>query len=109
MGGEDGGDVIVGGTRQMRCGSEMASLAIVQRERLVGDPAQDVLQKGELVALRGKRVELPRQNLLAQQRLEVRIQFVVATAGDRSEPGARERAAEHRCIFEQPTLLRFKS
>ena len=51
---------------------------------------------------------LDREDLLAQQRLQMRLELGLAEAGERGEPLARERLAEHGRILHEPPLDRLE-
>ena len=84
----------------------MAGPALPPRQRLVGDPADQVLEEPVLAALGRARVGLDREQLLADQPAEERFQPFGAGAADRRQGGAGEGLAEHGGVLEQPALLR---
>ena len=52
-------------------------LPLPDRERLVGDPPEQILDERELVPFGRERVDLDRQDLLPEQRLEMRLEVLL--------------------------------
>src|SRR5579859_6920285 len=84
----------------------MAGPPLPSREGLIGDVADEVLQEAVLAVLGRARVGLKRDDFLANQGVEQRIEFCLRELGERGERGARERLPEYRSILEQPALRR---
>ena len=68
VGRDDPGDGVgVGIGSQMLCDRDMARLAVAPRQRFVGDPSQQCLDKPVLAPLRRPRVGVDVEDLLATQ------------------------------------------
>ena len=92
------------GRRQEPGSGQMLRLALLLRDRLVRDVLDDVLQERVLAALGRAWVGLDREDLLADERDEQRLELVVPLPGERDEAGLRERLAEHRPVLDEPPL-----
>ena len=84
---------------------EVLRLALGLREHLVRDLLDDVLQEGVLAALGRARIGLHRDDLLAQQRGEQRLELVGVAPAERRQPELGERLAEHRGVLDDAPLL----
>ncbi len=89
-------------------GAEVLGLALSLRERLVGDVAHDVLEERVLTALGRAGVGLDREDLLADERAEERLEVRLVESGERRQAEPRERLPEHRSVLDEAPLLRRK-
>ena len=89
-------------------GCEMARLSVAPCERVVRDALDERLQEAVLAPLRRARVGLDREQLLAHERVEDRLELDLGDSGDRRQTLLRERLAEHGCVLEHVALLRFE-
>ena len=108
VGGDDLDDLVLLGApdrRQELRGREVLRLALLLRDRLVGDVLDDVLEERVLAALGRARVGLDREDLLADQRGEQRLELCLGQAGQRRQPRLGERLAEHGTVLDEPALL----
>ena len=107
MRGHDLGDLVLGEAgRKMLGRCKVADLALVAGERLVGDMAHEVLQEAVLTVLGRARVCLQRQDLLAHQRDEQRLDVLFRPAGQVGEGRAGEGLAENSAVLEHAPLVR---
>ena len=88
---------------------EMTGFALLLRERLVGDEAEQVLQEAVLATLGRARIALDREHLLAHERREQRLQLRLRKARQRRERLLRERLAEHGGVLERAPLARLEA
>jgi hypothetical protein len=86
--------------------SEMALLAVLARQRLVGDPLQQILEEGVLAALGRAGIRLEGKDLLAHESRDDAVELLAGEARQRREPLAREALAENRRILDKLPLLR---
>ena len=85
--GEDLDDLVLfgkGGFEMLRR-REVAGAALLPRERLVGDVANEVLEEPVMAVLGRARIRLDGEDLLADQRLEERLELVLGSSGDRRQ------------------------
>ena len=87
----------------------MLRLALLLRERLVGDALHEVLQEPVLPAFGGSGIRLYLQDLLAHERGEQRFELVAPDARHGGEAGLRERLAHHSGVLQDAPLLSGKS
>ncbi len=85
---------------------EMLRLPLAQRQRLVGDPLDDVLEEGVLAALRRARIGLDGEDLLAQQARQQRLQLRLGETRQHRQPLLRERLPEHGAVLDETALGR---
>jgi hypothetical protein len=78
----------------------MPRATVALREGLVGDAAKQVLQESVLAVLRGARIGLDAEHLLADKRSQERIQLLGRQAAESRQCLLCERLAEHRRVLE---------
>src|SRR5215211_6280534 len=86
-------------------GGEVTRAPLPSGECLVRDVADEVLQEAILSVLRRARVGLQRDDLLAHERMEERVELVLFEPGESGERGARERLSEHGSVLQQPSFF----
>ena len=107
VGGDDLDDLLLAKRLlEERSGREMLGLSVGLRKRLVGDPAQQVLEEDVLAVLRRARIGLDREHLLADERGEERIELGLGQATQRAEALLREGLAEDGAVLEGAAFLR---
>jgi hypothetical protein len=84
---------------------EVLRLALAPRDRLVGDPLDEVLEEGVLPVLGRAPVGLDREQLLANERRERGFELRLGQTCERAQSLLREDLAEHRRVLEQPPLI----
>src|SRR5205085_1174754 len=89
-------------------GGEMPRLALVLRKRVVCDLLHQRLEKAVMAALGRARVAFEPEDLLADERCEQRRDLVRISTAERSEAFLGEGLAEHRCVAENPALVRLE-
>jgi hypothetical protein len=80
-------------------------LALLLRERVVGDLPHKVLQEAVLAALGRPGVGLQREDLLAEQRLEQRLDLGFGQPRDARKTLLEERLAQNRPVLNHPSLV----
>ncbi len=83
----------------------MLGLALGLRQHLVRDRLDDVLQEGVLAAFRRAGIGLHRDDLLAEQRGEERLQLLGIAPAERRQSELVERLAEHGGVLDDAPLL----
>src|SRR5436190_11178226 len=83
----------------------MARSSLPSGEGLVGHVPDEVLQKAVLAVLGRAGIGLKRDDLLAHERMEQRVELRLAEPGEGRERRARERLAEHGSVLQQPSFL----
>src|SRR5436305_14843159 len=83
----------------------MTHSAFVLGERLVGDVTHEVLEESVLTVLGRARIGLDSEHLLAQERVEQRLELTLGKRSERRERARGERLAENCSVLEQPPLL----
>ena len=86
-------------------GCEVLGLPLASRDRLVGDPLDDVLEERVLPPLGRPGISLHRKDLLTEKAAEQRFELRLHHAADCSETLLRKRLAEHRAALDQAALL----
>ena len=84
----------------------MARLAVAARERLVGDPADEVLEEAVLAALRRARVGLDAEHLLPHESGQERIELGLASPKSAASDSFVKVLPSTGGVLEQPPLLR---
>ena len=92
-------------SREVLGGGQVLGAALLLRQRLVRDLAEQVLEEAVLAVLGRARVGLEAEHLLADQAGEQRLELRLGRSGQRGQRSARERLPEHGRIAEQPPLL----
>ena len=107
MRGDDLGDLVFGEAgREMFCRCKMAGLALVAGERLVGDVADEVLEKTVLAVLGRTRVGLQRQDLLAHEGDEQRLDVLLGSTGKVRECRPGEGLAQDGAVLKDTPFVR---
>ena len=71
----------------------MKLLPLPTRQRVVGDPPDEVLEESVLAVLRRPGVGVEREHLLAHERREERLELGLRGTGEACQRGLRERLA----------------